>query len=250
MGCRPSGTTPGLDISREEQDEFAARSHQRAAPGPEERAVRRGGRPGLDPAAQGRPDRVPGRRGHPRRHHGRVAGPAQAGVRQGRHHHRRHLLADLRRRLRGRGHVPGEGRGARPPVLAEIGAHGVVAGPDNSLQSQPANAIRKALDRAGLTVDDLDLVEINEAFAAVGIQSARARRRRRQGQRQRRRHRPRPPDRDERRPDRPARRAGAAPPRRRGRPPSVCAAAAGRATPLLVRVPAGRAWAASRLNCR
>ena len=59
------------------------------------------------------------------------------------------------------------------PVLAEIGAHGVVAGPDNSLQSQPANAIRKALDRDGLTVDDLDLVEINEAFAAVGIQSMR-----------------------------------------------------------------------------
>jgi acetyl-CoA C-acetyltransferase len=55
--------------------------------------------------------------------------------------------------------------------LAEIGAHGNVAGPDNSLHSQPANAIRKALDRAGLTVDDLDLVEINEAFAAVGVQS-------------------------------------------------------------------------------
>ena len=57
--------------------------------------------------------------------------------------------------------------------LAEIGAHGNVAGPDNSLQSQPANAIRKALDREGLTPEDLDLVEINEAFAAVGIASAR-----------------------------------------------------------------------------
>jgi acetyl-CoA C-acetyltransferase len=60
------------------------------------------------------------------------------------------------------------------PVLAEVGAHGVVAGPDPSLQSQPANAIRKALDReSGLTVADLDLVEINEAFAAVAIQSMR-----------------------------------------------------------------------------
>jgi acetyl-CoA C-acetyltransferase len=58
-------------------------------------------------------------------------------------------------------------------VLAEVGAHGVVAGPDNSLQSQPANAIRRALDKAGLTVADLDLVEINEAFAAVAIQSTR-----------------------------------------------------------------------------
>jgi acetyl-CoA C-acetyltransferase len=55
--------------------------------------------------------------------------------------------------------------------LAEIGAHGNVAGPDNSLHSQPSNAIRKALARAGLSVGDLDLVEINEAFAAVGVQS-------------------------------------------------------------------------------
>ncbi len=58
--------------------------------------------------------------------------------------------------------------------LAEIGPHGVVAGPDASLQMQPANAITKALDRAGLTVADLDLVEINEAFAAVGLVSQRA----------------------------------------------------------------------------
>jgi acetyl-CoA C-acetyltransferase len=56
-------------------------------------------------------------------------------------------------------------------MLAEIGAHGVVAGPDNSLQSQPANAITKALGREGLTIDDVDLVEINEAFAAVAVQS-------------------------------------------------------------------------------
>ena len=55
--------------------------------------------------------------------------------------------------------------------LAEIGAHGNVAGPDNSLHAQPANAIRHALAKQGLTVADLDLIEINEAFAAVGIQS-------------------------------------------------------------------------------
>ncbi|HTJ39970.1 MAG TPA: acetyl-CoA C-acetyltransferase [Dactylosporangium sp.] len=55
--------------------------------------------------------------------------------------------------------------------LAEIGAHGNVAGPDNSLTSQPANAIKHALGKAGLGVADLDLVEINEAFAAVGVQS-------------------------------------------------------------------------------
>jgi len=57
------------------------------------------------------------------------------------------------------------------PWLAEIGAHGNVAGPDNSLHSQPARAILHALGKAGLSTTDLDLIEINEAFAAVGIQS-------------------------------------------------------------------------------
>ena len=55
--------------------------------------------------------------------------------------------------------------------IAEIGAHGNVAGPDNSLQSQPSNAINHALGKDGLAVEDLDLIEINEAFAAVAVQS-------------------------------------------------------------------------------
>ncbi|WP_329321917.1 acetyl-CoA C-acetyltransferase [Streptomyces sp. NBC_01262] len=55
--------------------------------------------------------------------------------------------------------------------IAEIGAHGNVAGPDNSLQSQPSNAIAHALKKDGLSVSDLDLIEINEAFAAVAVQS-------------------------------------------------------------------------------
>ncbi len=55
--------------------------------------------------------------------------------------------------------------------LAEIGAHGVVAGPDSTLQSQPARAIAKACEREGIAPTDLDLVEINEAFAAVGLAS-------------------------------------------------------------------------------
>jgi len=64
-------------------------------------------------------------------------------------------------------------------ILAEVGAFGTVAGPDNSLHSQPANAIKKALEREGRlgnngpTVADLDLIEINEAFAAVAIESMR-----------------------------------------------------------------------------
>jgi len=57
--------------------------------------------------------------------------------------------------------------------LAEIGAHGVVAGPDSTLQSQPAAAIRAACAKEGVQPADLDLVEINEAFAAVGIASTR-----------------------------------------------------------------------------
>ena len=58
--------------------------------------------------------------------------------------------------------------------LAEIGAHGIVAGPDSTLQTQPANAIAQGLREGGhRRPADLDLVEINEAFAAVGIESTR-----------------------------------------------------------------------------
>jgi acetyl-CoA C-acetyltransferase len=56
--------------------------------------------------------------------------------------------------------------------LAEIIGYGQVAGPDASLLHQPSNAIRAALDRAGMRPSDLDLFEINEAFAAVGVASA------------------------------------------------------------------------------
>ena len=55
--------------------------------------------------------------------------------------------------------------------LCEIGAHGVVAGPDSTLQSQPANAIRKAVAKEGISLDDLDVIEINEAFSAVALAS-------------------------------------------------------------------------------
>jgi acetyl-CoA C-acetyltransferase len=58
-------------------------------------------------------------------------------------------------------------------VIADIGAHGNVAGPDNSLHSQPSNAIKQALAKAGQSVSDLDLIEINEAFSVVALQSMR-----------------------------------------------------------------------------
>src|SRR6266511_36757 len=59
------------------------------------------------------------------------------------------------------------------PVLASIVAYGTVAGPDPSLHSQPSRAIQDACARAGVRVADLDLVEINEAFAGVAVQSTR-----------------------------------------------------------------------------
>jgi acetyl-CoA C-acetyltransferase len=58
--------------------------------------------------------------------------------------------------------------------IAEIGAYGSIAGPDSTLQDKPARAIQKACDKAGITPTELDLVEINEAFACVGIAAARA----------------------------------------------------------------------------
>ncbi len=65
-----------------------------------------------------------------------------------------------------------ERRGVKP--LGEFISYGMVAGPDNaSLLHQPSRSIMKALERAGKKVSDVDLFEINEAFAAVGIASMR-----------------------------------------------------------------------------
>jgi len=55
--------------------------------------------------------------------------------------------------------------------LGEILGYGQVAGPDPSLLTQPARAIKQALGKAGLSIGDVDLFEMNEAFAAVGVAS-------------------------------------------------------------------------------
>ena len=162
-----------LGISRAEQDEFAARSQQRAA------AAQKNGI--FD--AEITPVEIPQRKGDP------IVVKEDEGVRgdttaEG--------LSKLRPAFTKDGTITAGNAspisdGAAAVVvmskakaeqlglrwLAEIGAHGIVAGPDNSLHSQPSNAINAALAKAGLTVDDLDLIEINEAFAAVGIQSMR-----------------------------------------------------------------------------
>jgi len=162
-----------LGISRAEQDEFAARSHERAV-----QAQKNGL---FDEEIV--PVPVPQRRGDP------LLVREDEGVRPDT---TAQTLARLRPAFAADGTITAgsasqisdgacavvvmsraraEQLGA--PVLAEIGAHGVVAGPDASLQSQPSNAIAKALRRAGRDADELDLVEINEAFASVGIQSMR-----------------------------------------------------------------------------
>ena len=60
------------------------------------------------------------------------------------------------------------------PVLAEIVGYGTVAGPDSTLQHQPSDAILDASERTGITVEDIDLFEFNEAFASVGLQATKA----------------------------------------------------------------------------
>ncbi len=160
-------------FTRSEQDEYAAASHQKGGRGMEGRRIRRRGDPGEHPAAHGRSTAV---------HRGRgIRANTTAAA-----------LAGLKPAFRGDGTITAGSAsqisdGAAAVVvmnqekaqelgltwLAEIGAHGVVAGPDSTLQSQPANAINKALDREGISVDQLDVVEINEAFAAVALASIR-----------------------------------------------------------------------------
>lgn len=160
-------------ISREEQDAFAAASHQKAA---------RAWKDGLF-ADEVVPVSVPQRRGEP------VVVDTDEGVRSD-------TTADSLGRLRPAFAPDGTiTAGSASPIsdgaaavvvmskaraeelglapIAEIGAHGVVAGPDSTLQSQPANAIARACAREGIDPKDLDLIEINEAFAAVGIASTR-----------------------------------------------------------------------------
>ena len=173
MGAATDGYTKLANVSREEQDAFSAASHERAAT-----AMKNGV---FDEEIV--PVPVPQRRGDP------VLVTEDEGVRP---ETTAETLARLRPAFSADGTVTAgsssqisdgacavvvmsraKAQQIRAPVLAEIGAHGVVAGPDPSLLSQPANAIKKALGREGLSVRQVDLFEINEAFASVAIQSMR-----------------------------------------------------------------------------
>jgi acetyl-CoA C-acetyltransferase len=173
MGESTDRHTGRLGIGRAEQDEFAARSHQRAA------AAQKNGL--FDEEIS--PVSIPQRRGGP------IELREDEGIRADT---TTEVLARLRPAFSADGTITAgtsspisDGACAvvvmsaakaaelGVPVLAEIGAYGSVAGPDNTLHSQPSNAIRKALGLTGQDVSALDLIEINEAFAAVGIQSMR-----------------------------------------------------------------------------
>jgi acetyl-CoA C-acetyltransferase len=172
MGAATETYNARYDLTREEQDAFSARSHQRAA----------------EAAKNGLFDdeivtvSIPQRKGDP------IEFRTDEGVRADT---TTESLARLRPAFAKDGTITAGSAsqisdGAAAVVvmsrskaeelgltwIAEIGAHGVVGGPDPSLHEQPANAILKALSREGLSVDDLDLIEINEAFASVGLVSA------------------------------------------------------------------------------
>jgi acetyl-CoA C-acetyltransferase len=160
-------------ISRQEQDEFAARSHQRAARAQKDGVFN-------DEIV---PVEIPQRRGDP------IVVTDDEGIRSDT---TAETLGKLRPAFGKEGTITA---GSSSPIsdgaaavvvmskekaeslglnwLAEIGAFGTVAGPDTSLHSQPSRAIKRALEKEGRTVDDVDVFEINEAFAAVGIQSTR-----------------------------------------------------------------------------
>ncbi|MBA3574343.1 MAG: acetyl-CoA C-acetyltransferase [Pseudonocardiales bacterium] len=174
MGASTEKHNARYELTRAEQDEFAAQSHQRAG-----RAVDRG----LF-AEEITPVSVPRRKGDP------VVVDADQGIRpdttaEG--------LAALRPAFSADGTITA---GSSSPIsdgaaavvvmsrakaeelglswIAEIGAHGMVAGPDDSsLHEQPANAVIAACRKEGIKPADLDIVEINEAFAAVGVVSTR-----------------------------------------------------------------------------
>jgi acetyl-CoA C-acetyltransferase len=172
-GLTESCNVAAQQLTREEQDEFSARSHQRAA-----EAWKNGV---FDDEVV--PVEIPQRRGEP------VVVSQDEGVRGDT---TAESLSKLRPAFSKDGTITAGSAsqisdGACAVVvmskakaeelgiewLAEIGASGQVAGPDSTLQMQPANAIAKACEKEGIKPADLDLVEINEAFAAVGIASAR-----------------------------------------------------------------------------
>ena len=171
MGTSTERGNASLGIAREAQDAVAAESHRRAAAAAEQGVL----------ASEIVPVQVPQRRGDP------VLVTADEGIRPDT---TPESLARLRPSFAADGTITAGNAspltdGAAAVVvtsrelaeaqgltwLASVGAAGQVAGPDTSLHSQPAAALLAALARAGWDVGTLDLVEVNEAFGSVVVQS-------------------------------------------------------------------------------
>jgi acetyl-CoA C-acetyltransferase len=161
------------NLTREMQDEFAAKSHERAAAAMKEGRL----------AEEISPVPVPQRKGDP------VLVEEDEGVRPGT---TGESLAGLRPAFAKDGTITAGNAsqisdGAAAMIvtsrekaadlgltpIAELVGFGMVAGPDPSLLTQPSRAIKRALDSANLPLKDIDLFELNEAFAAVGLASMR-----------------------------------------------------------------------------
>ena len=166
-------TEDGQPLAREEQDEFAAASHQRAAAAWKNGLFDDEVVPVSIPQRSGDPDCSPRTKAF-----ARTPPPNPVTLRP--------AFSKTGTITAGNASTINDGAAAVVVMskakaielgldwLAEIGAHGVVAGPDSTLQQQPANAITAACAYEGIDPRSLDLMEINEAFAAVGIASTRA----------------------------------------------------------------------------
>jgi acetyl-CoA C-acetyltransferase len=173
MGATSDRRNAELGITRAEQDEWSATSHQRAAAAAQSGAF----------AAEIAPVPVPQRKGDP------LMVAADEGIRPD---STAEALGKLRPAFAKDGTITAgnasqisdgaaalvvadraAAEAAGLPIVAEILAYGQAAGPDATLHERPAQALEKALARAGLGVGALDLVEVNEAFAAVALWSAR-----------------------------------------------------------------------------
>ena len=153
-----------LGISREEQDAWALRSHQRAAAAQDAGTLRRRDRGGR---------RRQRRRGHPPRHDARVTREVEARLRPGRDDNCGQCAGCQRRGVVRRRHLGGVRAAARPRVLGTIVSQGYVADDFAYLVRTPANAAARAFEKAGKTIDDVNRVEINEAFSSVALNSTR-----------------------------------------------------------------------------
>ena len=173
MGESSDHKNERLGIGRQEQDEWAARSHERAAAATANGTF----------ADEIAPVEVPQRKGDP------VVVDTDEGIRDGT---TAETLAGLRPAFVQDGSITAGNASqvsdgaavivvadaeaadaAGAPVVAEILAYGQIGGIDATLHERPAEALGVALKKAGLAPSDLDLVEINEAFAAVSLWSAR-----------------------------------------------------------------------------